>query len=393
MAEPPRTGKSIFARQAGKGHFLDGLKPSGQPQLTSAKQGPVAERLHQGVYVSRVQVGSAHRNPNIPVCGMSPHTAVLLTQPKPSAYPRSGSESSLMYRCPSERLGAHNGYSPRVSVCATLRTLPSSELQGAQQETKLVAVQQPAPPMAEWPLHRSIPKHNSPFSPYATANFLGTRTPGRRIIVVPDAQEPLFPRRRPSAEPRRSISADPPSFPRSGSSQASVEVGPVPPPYAAPRLEPRGQLLFSAARRGGHNPRAIATPVRVGGATVVSVSKPQRVGVKEHLPPAVANMVAGIKDPTSLTGDAAAPPLLQASTTEYRPSLSNREGFPQAQVISLHVAERASFVDLGAPRMSFLATPGMCGLSSGVGAATTAAALPMAVERAEPVLPAGIPSY
>lgn len=316
-------------------------------------------------------------NPNMPVRGMSPHTAVHCNQPKPSAYPRSGSASSLMYRCPSERLGAHRGYGRRVSVCATPRTLLSSELHTTQPElkesSKLVAVQQPAPPMEQWQLHRS-PQAQSAVVP-------GVRTLGRRIIIVPDAGPgaPWVPQdgRRPSiGEPRRSVSAD------TLRKSVSVEVHPPvasAPSFAASPPAPRGQEL-TVRYRGVHSPRAIPLSARSAAATVAVVdiaAKPRVSNDDHHLPSSNGKGFTGrshsiLLDPSSLA------PLAGA---ERRPSGVVNGELPEAQVIATQMAERASFVEVGAPRMSILADPSVYGMSATMPVA-------MATERAEVVPPA-----
>eukprot|EP00435_Cladocopium_sp_Y103_P052238 s184_g16.t1 len=109
--EPPRTAKSIFHKNTRAGTFH---RPTTAPEFTRFDPVPGLPNLVQGVPASprgKRLVPNAHRMPNIPVRGATAAGpwAECIVSPRKAAWPRHGTENSLMFRNPMERRAAHEG--------------------------------------------------------------------------------------------------------------------------------------------------------------------------------------------------------------------------------------------------------------------------------------------
>ncbi|CAL1160083.1 unnamed protein product [Cladocopium goreaui] len=119
--EPPRTAKSIFHKNTRAGTFH---RPTTAPEFTRFDPVPGLPNLVQGVPASprgKRLVPHAHRMPNIPVRGATAAGpwAECIVSPRKAAWPRHGTENSLMFRNPLERRAAHEGWGEEVSHCAS----------------------------------------------------------------------------------------------------------------------------------------------------------------------------------------------------------------------------------------------------------------------------------
>lgn len=119
--EPPRSAKSIFHKNTRAGTFH---RPTTAPEFTRFDPVPGLPNLVQGVPASprtKRLVPHAHRMPNIPVRGATAAGpwAECIVSPRKAAWPRHGTENSLMFRNPLERRAAHEGWGEDVSHCAS----------------------------------------------------------------------------------------------------------------------------------------------------------------------------------------------------------------------------------------------------------------------------------
>mmetsp|Transcript_29914 Transcript_29914/g.56103 ORF Transcript_29914/g.56103 Transcript_29914/m.56103 type:complete len:168 (-) Transcript_29914:107-610(-) len=124
--EPPRTAKSIFHKSTTAGTFI---RPVTAPSVTRFDPVPGLPNLVQGVPASprgKRLVPHAHRMPSIPVRGATPNgpwaecrTGTPSERTRRAAWPRQGTDNSLMYRNPLERRAAHDGWGEEVSLCAS----------------------------------------------------------------------------------------------------------------------------------------------------------------------------------------------------------------------------------------------------------------------------------
>eukprot|EP00434_Breviolum_minutum_P029206 symbB.v1.2.025834.t1/scaffold2535.1/size76746/4 len=131
--EPPRTAKSIFQKSTRAGTFL---RPTTAPDFTRFDPVPGLPCLVQGLPASprgKRLVPHAHRMPNIPVKGATAAGpwAECSVSPRKAAWPRQGTENSLMFRNPLERRAAHNGWGEDVSVCTS--PVPPNQQNNTQQ--------------------------------------------------------------------------------------------------------------------------------------------------------------------------------------------------------------------------------------------------------------------
>ncbi|CAE7434171.1 CCD1 [Symbiodinium necroappetens] len=125
-AEPPRSAKAIFHKHTTTGTFI---RPITAPSVTRFDPVPGLPNLVQGVPASprgKRLVPAAHRMPAIPVKGATANGpwaecrgATPNERMRRAAWPRQGTENSLMYRNPMERRAAHDGWGEEVSLCAS----------------------------------------------------------------------------------------------------------------------------------------------------------------------------------------------------------------------------------------------------------------------------------
>mmetsp|Transcript_14543 Transcript_14543/g.37615 ORF Transcript_14543/g.37615 Transcript_14543/m.37615 type:complete len:182 (-) Transcript_14543:19-564(-) len=132
---PPRRAASIFLSGRGKGVFLREIDAAKKPKSTRADNSVGLSRLVEGSPVvgprgGIVQVPQVHRPASITPKLASPCFEGIERKP-PALYPRHGTPRSLAYHSPIERMGAHAGWGPTVSLCASVPASAYGELSGA----------------------------------------------------------------------------------------------------------------------------------------------------------------------------------------------------------------------------------------------------------------------
>ncbi|CAK9061158.1 unnamed protein product [Durusdinium trenchii] len=141
--EPPRSAKSIYQSSTTTGTFL---RPTTAPVTTRFDPVPGLPNLVSGVPASprsKRLVPHAHRMPSIPVRGATPRGpwAECTTSPRKGAWPRQGTENSLMFRNPLERRAAHDGWGEDVSLCASPAPGPQAQTTQATSGSELPTLQ------------------------------------------------------------------------------------------------------------------------------------------------------------------------------------------------------------------------------------------------------------
>mmetsp|Transcript_12862 Transcript_12862/g.30138 ORF Transcript_12862/g.30138 Transcript_12862/m.30138 type:complete len:166 (+) Transcript_12862:58-555(+) len=132
MRPPRRRAASIFGSHGTKGTFFKDVPPR---RSTVVQRSSVLDCLFEGRPVASAfckdgekLVPTAHLPLAVPVRTVTNFDETVASSLRPGhssrgvcRYPREGTEFSLAYRNPYERAGAHAGWGPEVSVCASPR--------------------------------------------------------------------------------------------------------------------------------------------------------------------------------------------------------------------------------------------------------------------------------
>eukprot|EP00913_Durusdinium_trenchii_P001938 g1792.t1 len=136
--EPPRSAKSIYQSSTTTGTFL---RPTTAPVTTRFDPVPGLPNLVSGVPASprsKRLVPHAHRTMGTRVSSVSRPGSLV---PRKGAWPRQGTENSLMFRNPLERRAAHDGWGEDVSLCASPAPGPQAQTTQATSGSELPTLQ------------------------------------------------------------------------------------------------------------------------------------------------------------------------------------------------------------------------------------------------------------
>ncbi|CAE7214981.1 unnamed protein product [Symbiodinium natans] len=167
--EPPRSAKSIFHKFTGTGTFM---RPTTAPTITRFDPVPGLPNLVQGVPASprgKRLVPGAHRMPVIPVKGATPSGPWAECRGAPShermrraAWPRQGTENSLMYRNPLERRAAHDGWGEEEAAKREPGLQVMCDTSHTRKDPEATAVLPPPMVGARFSKHRERPADEVP---------------------------------------------------------------------------------------------------------------------------------------------------------------------------------------------------------------------------------------